>query len=206
MQFKVIKSGKSTVHYIKVNEQVDKDFLFVGKMISESINIYGPDVIPYLKEKDIKKFISNRSKLSPLSKVPYHNIVKVPYIMRFVPKIKMGMNHAELFSIHVIKNLPKKVPKYCALHKHTFDEVNMLISPKSNLVYLLKVNGLTYKINAAPLAIVHIPKGMSHSANAVSGEGYFIFRGKSSRYKALFGDKNKNTKNRRKRTLLKTTS
>ncbi len=61
---------------------------------------------------------------------------------------------------------------YSTLHSHPDqDEVNVLISDQS-LSYDINLGDEIHEV-AAP-ASIWIPAGLPHSANAVSGEGYFI--------------------------------
>ena len=112
--------------------------------------------------------ISEIFKLVPgdLNHVDFHQAVSS--IQRLVPE-KFPL-HLAVHSVLVEDKNPPKV--YSAPHMHTDqDEVNILIS-KSSMVYNIMLDDEEHEV-AAP-ATIWIPAGKAHSANVVSGEGFFI--------------------------------
>lgn len=75
-------------------------------------------------------------------------------------------------AVHTIDMLPKKIPNYCELHKHDYDEINLILSENGNLVYKVQLEDETYRVKSP--ATVYIPAGTRHSAEVISGKGQFI--------------------------------
>lgn len=73
---------------------------------------------------------------------------------------------------HIITELPDKIPAYCELHRHDFDEVNLILSEDNSLKYCIQLEDETYEVNAP--ATVYIPKGIRHAAEVISGRGIYI--------------------------------
>jgi|LQYC01.1.fsa_nt_gi mannose-6-phosphate isomerase-like protein (cupin superfamily) len=61
---------------------------------------------------------------------------------------------------------------YAQLHKHEFDEINILISPTSCLTYKMECDGTLEELSSPSL--IYIPAGTDHRAEPVSGTGIFI--------------------------------
>lgn len=61
---------------------------------------------------------------------------------------------------------------YEQLHKHEFDEINILISTSSCLKYKMEFDGKLEEISSPSL--IYIPAGIDHRAEPVSGTGIFI--------------------------------
>lgn len=79
-------------------------------------------------------------------------------------------------AIHAVTSLvsqsTNKGDHYANLDKHDFDEINVVWSDKGTLIYRFELNGEP-QIVTSPATVV-IPAGISHRAEAVSGEGLFI--------------------------------
>ena len=73
---------------------------------------------------------------------------------------------------HVISDLPDVIPPYSELHWHDFDEVNLILSNDAGLVYRIKLEDEEYEVSSP--ATVYIPKGLSHAAEVISGNGVYI--------------------------------
>ena len=61
---------------------------------------------------------------------------------------------------------------YAQLHKHEFDEINILISTNSCLKYKMECDGTLEEVSSP--ALIYIPAGTDHRAEPVSGTGIFI--------------------------------
>lgn len=110
-----------------------------------------------------KKYIQKGVKES-LSKVPFHS--KFPfkrYLMLKNPHI----------AVHIVdKKISKKLDKYTQLHRHNYNEINLILSESDKLTYEIQLGGEVYQISSP--ATIFIPKGLKHSANLISGKGIFI--------------------------------
>ena len=74
-------------------------------------------------------------------------------------------------AVHFV-DASKNLPKYSKLHKHNHDEVNLILSEDSPLTYEIKLEEESYKVSSP--STVFIPKGIKHSAQAISGKGIFV--------------------------------
>jgi hypothetical protein len=102
---------------------------------------------------------------APLSGVPFHQ--DCDFISRLF---------AEHFPVHLAVHevSPVHTPplQYTQLHVHDdTNEINLLLS-SSQLVYRIQLANDVYEVGAN--SSVWIPKGIQHSANVLSGEGYFV--------------------------------
>lgn len=126
-----------------------------------------------------KKYIKKGVNES-LENVPFHQKAPVKRLLMSNSKSMPGSDVS--ISIHLIKDLPSKIPDYGELHKHDCNEINLIISENSKLVYQVTFEDEVYKVSSP--STVFIPKGVRHKAKVISGEGTFvcvIFQGK---YKA----------------------
>jgi uncharacterized RmlC-like cupin family protein len=73
---------------------------------------------------------------------------------------------------HIVNSLPENVPPYCELHWHEFDEINLILSEDNSLKYRIRLEDETYEVSSP--STVYIPKGIKHSAEAISGKGIFL--------------------------------
>jgi hypothetical protein len=83
---------------------------------------------------------------------------------------------------HTISNLPEKVPSYCELHWHDFDEINLILSEDGGLKYKITIEDEEYIVGAP--TTVYLPKGIRHAAEVVSGKGIFLAINATKDYKA----------------------
>jgi hypothetical protein len=73
---------------------------------------------------------------------------------------------------HIINGLPKIIEPYCDLHRHDFDEINLILSADEKLVYKIQFEDETYEVQSP--ATVYVPRGMRHAAEVISGKGLFV--------------------------------
>lgn len=120
----------------------------------------------------------------PLSTVEFHNKEKAP-LKRMVLVEKKKINEKGLkIVVHVINKATKKNRNYCELHRHNYDEINLILSEKKGkLIYRIQIEDEVYIVKSP--ASVYIPKGLRHSANVISGEGIFVADIFMSPYKAF---------------------
>ena len=129
--------------------------------------------------KKFKKYIK-KAKIESLAKIPFHG--KAP-LQRLLMISKNLIPESNIYiAVHFIKDLPKKIPKYCELHRHDCDEINLILSEYSKLTYKIKLEKEIYKVSSP--ATIFIPKGIKHSAEVLSGKGIFISIVLRGKYKA----------------------
>ena len=103
---------------------------------------------------------------------PYHKTI--PFIRSVLANSEIFTNCNVHIAVHSIKNIDSHKSKYCKVHSHDVDEINLIIGNNDG-------KGLKYKITNgdedffvdSPQS-VFIPKNTKHSAEAIEGEGYFI--------------------------------
>jgi len=118
--------------------------------------------------KKYQKFIK-KGVIESLDKVPFHSKAPIKRIsMLSKSLIPQSNTHIAVHFVDASKNLPK----YSKLHKHNHDEVNLILSEDSPLTYEIKLEEESYKVNSP--STVFIPKGIKHSAQAISGKGIFV--------------------------------
>ncbi len=122
----------------------------------------------------MKKYshLINRGIVKSLQSVAFHNKEKAPIKrLEMLEKKKINQKGVKIV-VHVIKKVPKKVRNYTELHRHKYDEINLILSEKGELVYRIQIEDEVYIVKSP--ASVYIPKGLRHSANVLSGEGIFV--------------------------------
>jgi len=118
--------------------------------------------------KKYRKFIK-KGVIESLDKVPFHSKAPIKRIsMLSKSLIPQSNTHIAVHFVDASKNLPK----YSKLHKHNHDEVNLILSEDSNLTYEIRLEEESYKVISP--STVFIPKGIKHSAQAISGKGIFV--------------------------------
>jgi uncharacterized RmlC-like cupin family protein len=126
-------------------------------------------------QKFIKKGISEA-----LSCVPFHS--KAP-IKRISMLSKTLIPQANLhIAVHFVDTNGKSIPKYSKMHKHNYDEINLILSEKDKLVYEIQLEDEIYTVSSP--ATVFIPKNIKHTAKVLSGAGLFVCIIKSNKYKS----------------------
>ena len=85
-------------------------------------------------------------------------------------------------AIHFVNGNHKKMSEYSMLHKHSADEINLIVSENSKLKYEIQLDDETYKVSSP--STVFIPKGIRHKAKFISGKGIFVCIILSGKYKS----------------------
>src|SRR4030042_5713505 len=119
--------------------------------------------------KKFKKYITKGIN-EPLEKIPFHG--KAPFERLVMLNKNLQAKSNTFISVHLIKNLPRKFPSYGKLHKHKYNEINLIISVNSKLVYKIEFKDEICKVTSP--ATIFIPKGIEHKAKVISGEGVFV--------------------------------
>lgn len=105
----------------------------------------------------------------PLDKVPFHKKASLKRLSMlnksFVPESSTHI------AVHFV-DVSKKIPQYSQLHKHNCDEINLILSEDSKLTYKIQLEDEIYKVSSP--STIFIPKGLRHSAQAISGTGIFV--------------------------------
>ena len=118
-----------------------------------------------------------RGKIEPLEKIPFHKKAPIRRLTMLSKSIIPKSNtHV---AVHFV-DTSKKLPQYSQMHKHDSDEINLILSYDSKLTYKVRLNDETYKVTSP--STIFIPKGLHHSAQAVSGKGIFVCIILSSKY------------------------
>lgn len=115
-------------------------------------------------EKFIQKGIEE-----PLENVPFHGKAPIKRLsMLNKNTIPQSDTHVAVHFVDASKNLPK----YSQLHKHDHDEINLILSEQSELAYQIQLEDEKYQVSSP--STIFIPKGINHSAQAISGNGIFV--------------------------------
>ncbi len=115
-------------------------------------------------QKFIKKGI-----VESLDKVPFHDDAPIKRLsMLSKTLIPQSDTHVAVHFVDASKDLPK----YSKLHKHNHDEINLILSEDSELRYEIQFEDESYKVTSP--STIFIPKGINHSAQAISGKGIFV--------------------------------
>jgi mannose-6-phosphate isomerase-like protein (cupin superfamily) len=135
--------------------------------------------IPSSNMKRYKKYII-KGVNEPLSKVPFHSKAPIKRLaMLGLNKIPQANTH---LAVHFVDAENKKIDEYSELHKHSADEINLIISENGKLVYEVQLDEEIYKVTSP--ATVYIPKGIRHRAKVISGKGVFVCLILSNKYKS----------------------
>ena len=116
----------------------------------------------------------------PLSKVPFHG--KAPIRRLSMLSKKLIPESDTHIAVHCVNSKTKKISDYSKLHKHNFDELNLILSEDKKLTYEIQMDDETYKVTSP--STVFIPKGVKHKAKLISGKGFFVCIILSSNYKS----------------------
>ncbi len=115
-------------------------------------------------QKFIKKGINE-----PLSKVPFHRNAPIKRLSMLSKKlIPKSSTH---IAVHFV-NSKKKIPEYSVLHKHSHDEINLILSERGKITYEIQLEDEVYTVTSP--STVFIPKGVRHTARVISGKGIFV--------------------------------
>ncbi len=115
-------------------------------------------------QKLIKKGVNE-----PLSKVPFHR--KAPIKRLSMLSKKLIPKSSTHIAVHFV-NSKKKMPEYSVLHKHSHDEINLILSEGGKITYEIQLEDEVYKVTSP--STVFIPKGVKHKARVISGKGIFV--------------------------------
>lgn len=129
--------------------------------------------------KRFQKYIT-KGVSEPLSKVPFHGKAPIKRLsMLGKKKIPKANTH---LAVHMVDAKHKKIDEYSELHKHSADEINLILSEDEKLVYEIQLEDEIYKVSS-PVTI-YIPKGVNHRARVISGKGFFVCLILSNNYKS----------------------
>ena len=112
-----------------------------------------------------------------LDKVPFHKKAPIKRLSMLDKTIVPKSNTH--IAVHFV-DASKKLPPYSEPHKHNHDEINLILSEGSILTYNVQLGQESYKVKSP--SSIFIPKGLSHSAQAISGQGIFVCIILSSKY------------------------
>jgi hypothetical protein len=129
--------------------------------------------------KRYQKFIT-KGVNEPLSKIPFHE--KAPIKRRSMLSKKLIPESNTHIAVHFVNSKTKKNSDYSKVHKHNFDELNLILSEDKKLTYEIQMDDETYKVTSP--STVFIPKGIKHKAKIISGKGIFVCIILSSNYKS----------------------
>ena len=115
-----------------------------------------------------QKFIK-KGVIESLDRVPFHSEAPIKRLsMLNKSLIPQSDTH---IAVHFV-DASKALPKYSKLHKHTHDEINLILSEDSILTYEIQLEDESYEVTSP--STIFIPKGIKHSAQAISGKGIFV--------------------------------
>ena len=133
------------------------------------------------------KFLIKKGLVQPLHNIPYHMRAPLKRLLMQnnntfpdLRKILPGSNFH--IAVHIIKKLPKKIPKYVEPHAHNCDEINLILSESGKLKYKITMENETYYVTSP--ATVYFPSGIYHTAEVVSGKGVYVCIVLSKTYKS----------------------
>ena len=126
-------------------------------------------------KKFIKKGVSEQ-----ISKIPFHNYAPMKRLS-MLSKKRFPSSNTHV-AIHFVNGKHKKMSEYSMLHKHSADEINLIVSENSKLKYEIQMDDETYKVTSP--STVFIPKGVRHNAKFISGKGIFVCIILSGKYKS----------------------
>ena len=115
--------------------------------------------------------------IESMDKIPFHKKAPIKRLSMLDKSIIPESNtHIAVHFVDASNNLPE----YSELHKHNHDEINLILSEESKLTYNVQLGDEKYKVSSN--SSIFIPKGLSHSAQALSGKGIFVCIILSSNY------------------------
>ena len=129
--------------------------------------------------KRYQKFIT-KGVNEPLSKIPFHGKAPIKRLSMLSKKLIPESNTH--IAVHFVNSKTKKISDYSKLHKHNYDEVNLILSENNKLTYEIQMDDETFKVTSP--STVFIPKGVKHKAKITSGKGIFVCIILSSNYKS----------------------
>ncbi len=115
-----------------------------------------------------RKFIK-KGVIESLDKVPFHSKAPIKRLS-MLNKTLIPQSDTHI-AVHFV-DASIVLPKYSKLHKHDHDEINLILSEDSSLTYETQLEDESYQVTSP--STIFIPKGMKHSAQAISGKGIFV--------------------------------
>ncbi len=115
-------------------------------------------------QKFIKKGI-----IESLDKVPFHSQAPIKRLS-MLNKTLIPQSDTHI-AVHFV-DASIDLPKYSTLHSHNHDEINLILSEDSSLTYEIQFEDESYQVTSP--STIFIPKGIKHSAQAISGKGLFV--------------------------------
>ncbi len=115
-----------------------------------------------------QKFIK-KGVIESLDKVPFHSKAPIKRLS-MLNKTLIPQSDTHI-AVHFV-DASKDLPKYSKLHKHDHDEINLILSEDSSLTYEIQFEDESYDVTSP--STIFIPKGIRHSAQAISGKGLFV--------------------------------
>ena len=115
-----------------------------------------------------QKFIK-KGVVESLDKVPFHSEAPIKRLS-MLNKTLIPQSDTHI-AVHFV-DASIVLPKYSKLHKHDHDEVNLILSEDSSLTYEIQFEDESYEVTSP--STIFIPKGIQHSAQAISGKGLFV--------------------------------
>ena len=97
-------------------------------------------------------------------------VIPIPLRLSMLSK-KLIPKSSTHIAVHFV-NSKKKIPEYSILHKHSHDEINLILSEQGKLTYEIQLDNEIYKVSSP--STVFIPKGVKHKAKVISGKGIFV--------------------------------
>jgi len=126
-------------------------------------------------KKFIKKGVSEQ-----ISKIPFHNYAPIKRLS-MLSKKRLPSSNTHI-AVHFVYGNHKKMSEISMQHKHSADEINLIVSENSKMKYEIQLGDETYKVTSP--STVFIPKGVSHKAKFISGKGIFVCLILSGKYKS----------------------
>jgi hypothetical protein len=123
----------------------------------------------------------SRGEVRALKDVPFHAAGEAPLTRRLLVGDGIHAAVPKRIVAHELRHVSAEHRSYCEPHQHECVEINLLLS-ESSLTYEIRLGDELYLVEA-PASIV-IPAGLVHSANVVSGSGFFIALLESGTYAA----------------------
>ncbi|MFQ5475951.1 MAG: 2-isopropylmalate synthase [Nitrosopumilus sp.] len=124
-----------------------------------------------------QKFIK-KGTIESLENVPFHSKAPIKRLsMLGKSLVPQSDTHIAVHFVNTTTNLPK----YSKLHKHDHDEINLILSEESDLTYEIQLEDESYEVTSP--STIFIPKGIKHSAQAISGRGIFVCIILANKYK-----------------------
>lgn len=121
-----------------------------------------------------------RGHIEPLSKIPFHGDAPIKRLSMLSKKLVPESDTH--IATHFVNSKKKKFPQYSSLHKHDYDEINLILSEDDKLTYEIQLDDEIYKVSSP--STIFIPKGVKHKSNVISGKGIFVCIILSDNYKS----------------------